>query len=68
MTGDEQARDWLACMEVWDGEREEAWRILADHRTDHRTGHRASHRASHRGSRPVAQQEQRREQHGLSTD
>ena len=64
MTGDEQARDWLACMEVWDGEREEAWRILADHRTGQRTGHRASHR----GSGPVAQQEQRREQNGLSTD
>ena len=64
MTGDEQARDWLACMEVWDGEHGETWRILADHRT----GHRASHRASHRESRPLAQQEQRREQNGLSTD
>ena len=60
MTGDEQARDWLACMEVWDGERGETSRILI--------GHRASHRASHRESRPLAQQEQRREQNGLSTD
>ena len=52
MTGDEQPSDWLARMEVRYGEHRETWRTLA----------------SHRASRPLAQQEQRREQNGLSTD
>ena len=56
MTGDEQPSDWLARMEVRYGEHRETWRILAGRRT------------SHRESRPLAQQEQRREQNGLSTD